>query len=504
MDGFDALSVVLHHVGDGAVEVLEEDQERQISWKTGLETMWLAADGCMENRIELLTQFLVINNLEAGHNADNAKQLIQTAFDEQHDAAARMFSTKKFEIPAPAQFGERTVSAAYWDLEARHKQLIMEYVDLMTTFQSMRRDYSTEAAAFLSQVQDIAKGAAQVAQAEIAARQSQAESLGLTLAILVAVTCIASIAVGFFVAKVLARRLGILQQRMEAIADGDADLRQRLELSGKDEVAATGAAFDRFLDTMSGVVQELNEISNAGYDSSQSLNRAATDLAGEANSQAATFQQLSSSMIEVSTSCSNAADHTRTVGTHSEDATTAARDGAAQTQQLEELVSEIRASSNEVAAVIRVIDDIAFQTNLLALNAAVEAARAGDAGKGFAVVAEEVRGLAQRSAQAARDTSQLIQTATERADNGAERAVTVTAKLQEIVEAYEKVETVLVQISTTTEEQNNNIHSITDAIQDVERGLQRTSETTTAVSDSASEVGSQMTRIRELVTRFQV
>ena len=157
-----------------------------------------------------------------------------------------------------------------------------------------------------------------------------------------------------------------------------------------------------------------------------------------------------------------------------------------------------------MAKVIQVIDDIAFQTNLLALNAAVEAARAGESGKGFAVVAEEVRTLAQRSAQAAKDTAGLLVTANDRSERGNVLAKEVDQSLQAIVAAYAKVETVLSGIGSAATEQKDGVQQVTTSLSQVDRTTQGNAATAEEVARSATASAEHVLRMRELVGAFKV
>ncbi|MCA8974018.1 MAG: methyl-accepting chemotaxis protein, partial [Planctomycetes bacterium] len=503
-DGFNALSTLLEEVGDGAVESLEGDPDKALSWGGGLALVWEAADGGMENRIALLSQYLALNNLEAGREPEQAVAEIRAGLTEQRETATRMLATPTFDVAAPAEYGERKLPELYLKESADHERLMLDYSEKILAFMAVRSHYRACATDFLTAVDQVEQNGTAIARQQIAAREAAAQSVGATFVVVVALALLVSTVLGLLLARSLSRRLRLLQGKMQEIAAGDADLRQRMNLSGNDEIAATGQAFDHFLGTMTTLVHELNAISAAGYESANQLSEAAGSLADETSGQAAAFEQVTASIHGVADTCASSSEQAGMVGTHSQAATRAAREGATQTEQLEEAVTSIRASSNEVAAVIKVIDDIAFQTNLLALNAAVEAARAGDAGKGFAVVAEEVRGLAQRSAKAAKDTAQMIQVANDRAERGAALATTVNSKLRDIVAAYTDVESALVQIAQASEEQSESISQISQAIQSVDQGAQRNAATTERVSLAAVHLGEQMTRVRDLVNTFRV
>lgn len=154
-----------------------------------------------------------------------------------------------------------------------------------------------------------------------------------------------------------------------------------------------------------------------------------------------------------------------------------ANNGSASMQRMVEAMGEIEDSSTEISRIIKVIDDIAFQTNLLALNAAVEAARAGEAGKGFAVVAEEVRNLAQRSAEAARNTSALIAAASQRAQRGSQLSHEVDGMLGEIREATTRFTNLVAQIATSTREQSDGIQQVTQSVSELQAAAMRSSAT---------------------------
>jgi methyl-accepting chemotaxis protein len=173
-------------------------------------------------------------------------------------------------------------------------------------------------------------------------------------------------------------------------------------------------------------------------------------------------------------------------------------------RQMNQAVMAIKESSGEISKIIKVIDEIAFQTNLLALNAAVEAARAGEAGKGFAVVAEEVRNLAQRSAEAAKNTAAMIEESVRRSDNGVQIAGRVGQALEEIAGSTHKVKTLLSEVASTAGSQAEGIGSITSVLTQLDHVVQQTAGNSEELASSAEEVSSQVISLNQLVDQFTV
>ncbi|MBX7123912.1 MAG: hypothetical protein K1X42_17435, partial [Opitutaceae bacterium] len=168
-------------------------------------------------------------------------------------------------------------------------------------------------------------------------------------------------------------------------------------------------------------------------------------------------------------------------------------------KEMKAAMGAIQASSVEVSKIIKTIDEIAFQTNLLALNAAVEAARAGDAGLGFAVVADEVRSLAQRSAQAARETAQKISEATSRSEQGVAICEKVARNLDEITDKARRVDSLVAEIALSSQEQSQGIGQITRAVSDMDGITQANAATAQQTSAAAAELDSQTTGLQGVI-----
>jgi methyl-accepting chemotaxis protein/methyl-accepting chemotaxis protein-1 (serine sensor receptor) len=175
-------------------------------------------------------------------------------------------------------------------------------------------------------------------------------------------------------------------------------------------------------------------------------------------------------------------------------------------QTLEHMVTsmqEINASSDQISKIIKVIDEIAFQTNILALNAAVEAARAGEAGMGFAVVADEVRNLAQRSAQAAKDTAALIEESIGKSADGSSRLDLVTAAIRQITESSTKVKTLVDEVNVGSQEQARGMDQIAKAISQMDRVTQQSAASAEESASASQELSSQADSMQTVIDRLE-
>lgn len=266
--------------------------------------------------------------------------------------------------------------------------------------------------------------------------------------------------------------IGALAEGIIALASRDLTHRIVTEVHAKaqglvDNVNDASARIAQALE----IVAETADTLEAGC---QQINQASTDLSRRAEQQASSLEETAAALEEVTATVNKTAENAK----QATRATGAARENATRSGKVVEdamsAMNEIEASSRQITQIVGVIDEIAFQTNLLALNAGVEAARAGDAGRGFAVVAQEVRALAQRSADAAKEIKNLIAASTQRVESGVSLVRQTGASLQQIVEQVEEINALNVDIAASAQEQAASLQQVNTAVNQMDRLTQQT------------------------------
>jgi methyl-accepting chemotaxis protein len=253
----------------------------------------------------------------------------------------------------------------------------------------------------------------------------------------------------------------------------------------------------------------LNDIAGKLRDGSSQVASAASHIASSSQSlaegaseQAASLEETSSSLEEMSSMTKSNTESARKAKDLAAQARHAADAGTADMQAMNTAMAAIKQSSSEIGKIIKTIDEIAFQTNILALNAAVEAARAGEAGMGFAVVADEVRNLAQRSAQAAKETAAKIEGAITKTDQGVQISAKVSEVLQEIVAKVREVDQLVAEVATASQEQSQGIEQLNTAVNQMDRVTQSNAASAEESASASEQLSAQSESLKQAVDQL--
>ncbi len=459
--------------------------------------------------------------LRASH-AEN----LQQAYDRVHKFAAMQPGSEALALVAEFDRGferwkatsQRVLEMASSDPNAASR---LSFADSEAQFEEARSAIDK-----LGELEDSAANA--VGTAAIARGEALAWQQGLIIAIGLLVCLV--LVVGF--PLLVTRPLHNLLYRIEQIADGDGDLRVRLDVMSKDELGKLSHAFNRFLDKLQPLIKEVGRVTGEVADSAKSLAGMAAANDRLISSEHAAVDQVSTAATEMSVAVHEVARNAQNAADAARHAETQSREGAqvvgATIHSIRQLAQEVESASDtiqtleqetaNIGAVLAVIKGIAEQTNLLALNAAIEAARAGEQGRGFAVVADEVRALAARTQESTKDIQQMIErlqigvqnavkathSGSARARQSVEQAAGVDQALSVTGDSVQRINDMAAQIATACEEQSSVTEEIARNISDI-RDLSNEAALTSEQSTRASQHLSELSYgLAQLVGRFRV
>jgi methyl-accepting chemotaxis protein len=248
----------------------------------------------------------------------------------------------------------------------------------------------------------------------------------------------------------------------------------------------------------------LSETSESINDASKQFSATSQEMADGASQQASSLEETSASLEEMSSMTKRNADSSKQANKLAEEARDAASEGNQAMKRMNDSMNELKTSTDETSKIIKAIDEIAFQTNLLALNAAVEAARAGTAGQGFAVVAEEVRRLALRTSDAAKETETIIERSRQAATGGVSIAQEVADKLEDIDQKSQKVNELVAEITAASMEQSQGLDQINRAMSHVDSVTQKNAAGAEENASAAANLRAESTHLQEIVSDLTI
>ena len=306
----------------------------------------------------------------------------------------------------------------------------------------------------------------------------------------------------FFRMSKTLHRLSQITQQVQALAGGD--LTVAIETNGNNEIGILSRSVRQLKINLFSIVGDIRNNFEKISQASSEIAHGNMELSGRTESQASSLEETASSMEEIASTVEQNSSNAREANSFAATASEQANVGGSIVHKLVGTMGDINSSSNKIVDIISIIDGIAFQTNILALNAAVEAARAGEQGRGFAVVASEVRTLAQRSASAAKEITQLIQFTVNQVNHGAKFADQAGGAMKDIIGSVQKVATIMGEISFASNEQSDGIAQINDAIMQMDNVTQQNAAMVEEAASAASSLSEQTRILTEALAIFKL
>jgi methyl-accepting chemotaxis protein len=399
-------------------------------------------------------------------------------------------------------------SEALAQLEIIHQTLPAYAQVHADAFQALKEGRFTEAIAALSagaplgdRIRDASQACRQISQDLALARNAANDGSYRTTRTLIFAACALSLVLGLvlsiYIARGFSEPLGRAVAALEKVAAGDFTV--AFQVYTRDEMGRVAGALDNAMAKVRSTLREVAETATVAGTSSRQLATATEAIAKGAQQQAASLEETSASLEQITAAVRQSAENAK----HASQLAVASRESAEQGKKVVAsaitAMEDINKASARIADITSAIDEIAFQTNLLAVNAAVEAARAGELGRGFAVVAAEVRSLAQRSADSAKEIKKLIQDSLVKVNNGTELVNRSGDVLQGILASVKQVSAIVEEIAAAAGEQTLGIEQVNNAMAQMDEVTQSNSAQTQDLSSTAQTLSRQATRLTELV-----
>ncbi|BEG73210.1 methyl-accepting chemotaxis protein [Achromobacter xylosoxidans] len=356
--------------------------------------------------------------------------------------------------------------------------------------------------AFSKQLTEFANTITTYSEEQVASSRANGAVMTYVYLALVLVILAVSLGAFLFMNRVVLRPLRMVGESFDRIAGGD--LTTRVDVQSTNEIGVLMAAVKRMQESLARTVATVRRGVDEINVGSREISAGNTDLSSRTEEQAASLEETAASMEELASTVKQNADNARQANQLAASASDVAERGGSAVAEVVNTMQGISASSRKISEIVSVIDGIAFQTNILALNAAVEAARAGEQGKGFAVVAGEVRSLAQRSAQAAKEIKGLIEDSVSKVGAGSQQVERAGATMQEIVASVKRVTDIMGEISAASEEQSSGIDQVNRAVSQMDEVTQQNAALVEEAAAAAGSLQEQAQRLAEAVAVFKI
>ncbi|WP_341826548.1 methyl-accepting chemotaxis protein [Vibrio cholerae] len=493
----------LETLGDSAVEELEREPNRNITWQSDVMERWQAADGGMESNIGLLWKLYYTQRLLDGQDDATQIKAIEQAIGFQKQANSEMFSTGRFTISAGEEWKNASYEEVFSQLNSQHEQAMMAVIESYRNYRQIYQEYTVTSLAlldFIAELEELADS--KVEQQAVLILDGQAWAIS-SFKVLIIIALLVLMLLGWILVNQILSPIQRLQERVTDISEGNGDLTLRVNITTQDEFGELGKSFDKFIEKIQNLIADITQSTNLAKTAAVDLSATFKVTAEAVNKQTfevntisnattamtAISSQVISGAREISQSVLNIDKNAQSTLSNVRQAAQSVNELVAEVTQGTETINSLKNHVTSIEPVLADINGIAEQTNLLALNAAIEAARAGEQGRGFAVVADEVRSLATR---------------TQGSTNTIQQSITqLRSSADESVRVINNSMLKGTQTTEITSQAEESLHQVAIEISRLTQMNQQTSEAITHQEQSVTSIASSLSHLQALCQSAQ-
>ncbi|WP_321969330.1 methyl-accepting chemotaxis protein [Vibrio cholerae] len=493
----------LETLGDSAVEELEREPDRNITWQIDVMERWQAADGGMESNIGLLWKLYYTQRLLDGQDDATQIKAIEQAIEFQKQANSEMFSTGRFTISAGEEWKNASYEEVFSQLNSQHEQAMMAVIESYRNYRQIYQEYTVTSLAlldFIAELEELADS--KVEQQAVLILDGQAWAIS-SFKVLIIIALLVLLLLGWILVNQILSPIQRLQERVTDISEGNGDLTLRVNITTQDEFGELGKSFDKFIEKIQNLIADITQSTNLAKTAAVDLSATFKVTAEAVNKQTfevntisnattamtAISSQVISGAREISQSVLNIDKNAQSTLSNVRQAAQSVNELVAEVTQGTETINSLKNHVTSIEPVLADINGIAEQTNLLALNAAIEAARAGEQGRGFAVVADEVRSLATR---------------TQGSTNTIQQSITqLRSSADESVRVINNSMLKGTQTTEITSQAEESLHQVAIEISRLTQMNQQTSDAITHQEQSVTSIASSLSHLQALCQSAQ-